>query len=54
MFFEPRFVKLYLFLHLKSIFLKKLNFLLFFSLLQINFFFVFSDHFNALISKIIF
>ena len=35
-------------------FLKKFKIFLFFFLLQINIFSVFSDHFNALISKIIF
>jgi hypothetical protein len=34
--------------------LKKIKKILFFSLLQINIFLVFSDHFDALISKIIF
>jgi len=37
-----------------KIFLKKINFFYFFSLLQINIFLVFLDHFDALISKIIF
>jgi len=41
-----------LFLRLKNAFEKKLIFL-FFSLLQIDIFLVFSDHFDALISKII-
>jgi hypothetical protein len=35
-------------------FLKKLKLFLFFYLLQINIFFVFLDHFDVLISKIIF
>jgi hypothetical protein len=35
-------------------FLKKLKLFLFFYLLQINIFLVFLDHFDALISKIIF
>jgi hypothetical protein len=43
----------YLFLHFKSVF-KKLKFFLFFSLLQINFFFVFLDLFDVLMSIIIF
>jgi hypothetical protein len=36
-----------------KVFLKNFNFILFFSLLQINIFLVFSDHFNDLMSKII-
>jgi hypothetical protein len=35
-------------------FLKKIKFFIFFSLLQINIFLVFSDHFDMLVSKIIF
>jgi len=42
-----------LFLRFKNIFLKN-KFYLFFSLLQINIFFVFLDYFDALMSKIIF
>jgi hypothetical protein len=38
-----------------KVFLKKIKFFLFFSFLQINiFFFIFSDNFDMLISKIIF
>ena len=37
-----------------KIFLKKINFFLFFYLLQINMFLVFLDYFDALILKIIF
>jgi hypothetical protein len=44
----------FIYLYVSKAFLKNLNFILFFSLLQINIFLVFLDHFNALISKIIF
>jgi hypothetical protein len=43
-----------LFLRFKSIFFKKIENVLFFSLLRVNIFLVFSDHFDALMSKIIF
>jgi len=42
-----------LFLYLKNVF-EKIKFFLFFSLLQFNIFLLFLDHFNKLISKIIF
>ena len=45
--------QLCLFLYFKSAFKKNKNFLFFF-LLQINIFFMFLDHFDALVSKIIF
>jgi hypothetical protein len=46
-------IKNCLFLLFKNVF-KKFKFYLFFYLLQINIFLVFLDHFDALISKIIF
>jgi hypothetical protein len=42
-----------LFLCFKNVF-EKIKYFLFFSLLQINIFLVFSDHFDVLMSKIIF
>jgi len=39
--------------YILKVFLKKIEFYLFLSLLQINIFLIFSDHFDVLISKII-
>jgi hypothetical protein len=50
----PPFLSLCLFLHFKSVFLKKYFFFIIFSLFQINIFLVFSDHFNMLMLKIFF
>jgi len=40
--------------YILKIFLKNLNFILFFSLLQINIFLIFLNHFDVLILKMIF
>jgi hypothetical protein len=45
---------LFIFLYFKSVFFLNLNLFYFFSLLKINIFLVFSNYFDALISKIIF
>jgi hypothetical protein len=52
--FESNYTRITVCFCVLKLFLKKFKFFLFFSLLQINMFLIFLDHFDALISKIIF